>query len=334
MRVCKQGGILDIAMHVAATSSQRRPTLVRRRPRRARRRRRRRRPKAARADARATNGKGDGFGPPVYSGLRQRYHDEVVPALQRDFSYANPMEIPRLEKVIVNIGLGEAIANAKALDAAVGDLATITGQKPIVTRAKRSIAQFRLRTGMPIGAKVTLRGRGCTTSWSARRGWPCRASATSGASPRARSTGAAISAWAARAARLPGDRLRQDRPPARDGDQHRDDRQDRRGGAQAAAAPRHAVPGQLGETKSTWLRSHRSPGRRARPASRSSSTTAARSAGGRGATCVASRCAASASGSAPWRACCRESQSRAGSSASSAAHGRSHQRKAPLTRGA
>jgi large subunit ribosomal protein L5 len=109
----------------------------------------------------ATNGKGrsNGFRPPVYTGLRLRYHDEVVPALQRDFSYANPMEIPRLDKVVVNIGLGEAIANAKALDAAVGDLATITGQKPIVTRAKRSIAQFRLRTGMPIGAKVTLRGQ-------------------------------------------------------------------------------------------------------------------------------------------------------------------------------
>ena len=155
--------------------------------------------KAALADARATNGKGDGFRLPVYSGLRQRYHDEVVPALQRDFSYANPMEIPRLEKVIVNIGLGEAIANAKALDAAVGDLATITGQKPIVTRAKRSIAQFRLRTGMPIGAKVTLRGRGCTTSWSAR--WLALPRIRDfRASPRARSTGAAISAWAARAA--------------------------------------------------------------------------------------------------------------------------------------
>jgi large subunit ribosomal protein L5 len=99
------------------------------------------------------------FSPPSYTGLRQRYHDEVAPALRREFSYANPMEIPRLEKVVVNIGLGEAIANAKALDAAVGDLTTITGQKPIVTRAKRSIAQFRLRTGMPIGAKVTLRGQ-------------------------------------------------------------------------------------------------------------------------------------------------------------------------------
>ena len=96
---------------------------------------------------------------PEYEGLRRRYRDEVVPALQREFGYANPMQIPRLDKVVVNIGLGEAIANAKALDAAVGDLATITGQKPIVTRAKRSIAQFRLRTGMPIGAKVTLRGQ-------------------------------------------------------------------------------------------------------------------------------------------------------------------------------
>jgi large subunit ribosomal protein L5 len=92
-------------------------------------------------------------------GLRQRYLDEVAPALRREFGYPNPMQVPRLEKVIVNIGLGEAIQNAKALDAAVGDLTQITGQKPIVTRAKRSIAQFRLRTGMPIGAKVTLRGQ-------------------------------------------------------------------------------------------------------------------------------------------------------------------------------
>jgi large subunit ribosomal protein L5 len=113
-------------------------------------------PKAASKGAASGNG---GYRRPEYHGLRQRYHDEVVPALQREFSYANPMQIPAVEKVVVNIGLGEAIANAKALDAAVGDLTTITGQKPIVTRAKRSIAQFRLRTGMPIGAKVTLRGQ-------------------------------------------------------------------------------------------------------------------------------------------------------------------------------
>ena len=119
---------------------------------------------AARADrgnggARRPNGGSGAYRQPEYHGLRRRYRDEVAPALQREFSYANGMEVPRLEKIVVNIGLGEAIANAKALDAAVGDLATITGQKPIVTRAKRSIAQFRLRTGMPIGAKVTLRGQ-------------------------------------------------------------------------------------------------------------------------------------------------------------------------------
>jgi large subunit ribosomal protein L5 len=113
----------------------------------------------ARRSAAKGAGNGSGYTAPTYTGLRQRYHDEVVPAMQREFGYANPMQIPRVDKVIVNIGLGEAIQNAKALDAAVGDLATITGQKPIVTRAKRSIAQFRLRTGMPIGAKVTLRGQ-------------------------------------------------------------------------------------------------------------------------------------------------------------------------------
>jgi large subunit ribosomal protein L5 len=90
--------------------------------------------------------------------LRQRYRDEVVPALQKEFGYANSMQVPRLSKIVVNIGLGEALTNAKALDAATSDLAAITGQKPVVTRARRSIAQFRLRTGNPIGAKVTLRG--------------------------------------------------------------------------------------------------------------------------------------------------------------------------------
>ena len=115
-------------------------------------------PKAERSAGRGASGNG-GFQRPTYQGLRQRYLDDVVPALQREFSYANVNQIPRVDKVVVNVGLGEAIANAKALDAAVGDLTTITGQKPIVTRATRSIAQFRLRTGMPIGAKVTLRGQ-------------------------------------------------------------------------------------------------------------------------------------------------------------------------------
>jgi large subunit ribosomal protein L5 len=94
----------------------------------------------------------------VSNNLKGRYAIEVVPALTKQFAYRNRMQVPRLDKIVVNIGLGEALTNAKALDAAVGDLALITGQKPIVTKAKRSIAQFRLRTGNTIGAKVTLRG--------------------------------------------------------------------------------------------------------------------------------------------------------------------------------
>jgi large subunit ribosomal protein L5 len=90
--------------------------------------------------------------------LRQRYREEVVPALTKEFSYANPMQVPRLTKIVVNVGLGEALTNAKAIDAAVADITTITGQKPVVTRARRSIAQFKVRTGNAIGVKVTLRG--------------------------------------------------------------------------------------------------------------------------------------------------------------------------------
>jgi large subunit ribosomal protein L5 len=90
--------------------------------------------------------------------LKERYTSEAVPALQKQFGYANPNEVPRVDKIVLNIGLGEALQNAKAVDAAIGDLSQIVGQKPIVTRAKRSIAQFRVRTGNPIGIKVTLRG--------------------------------------------------------------------------------------------------------------------------------------------------------------------------------
>ncbi len=97
--------------------------------------------------------------PAPIEGLRRRYLDEAVPALRKEFGYNNAMEVPRLSKIVVNIGLGEALTNAKALDAAVGDMATITGQKPVITKARRSIAQFRVRTGNPIGAKVTLRGQ-------------------------------------------------------------------------------------------------------------------------------------------------------------------------------
>ncbi len=90
--------------------------------------------------------------------LKERYLAEAVPGLHKQFGYVNGMQVPRIEKIVVNIGLGEALQNAKAIDAAVGDLQIITGQKPIVTRARRSIAQFRVRTGNPIGLKVTLRG--------------------------------------------------------------------------------------------------------------------------------------------------------------------------------
>ena len=93
------------------------------------------------------------------SGLRQRYEEEAVPALQKEFGYQNPMQVPRLSKITVNIGLGEALTNAKAVDAAVTDMTTLTGQKPVVTKARRSIAQFKIREGNTIGVKVTLRGQ-------------------------------------------------------------------------------------------------------------------------------------------------------------------------------
>jgi large subunit ribosomal protein L5 len=93
------------------------------------------------------------------SRLRQKYLNEVMPALQKEFNYANIMQVPAVNKVVINIGMGEAIQNAKAMDNAVRDLSDITGQRPVVTRAKRSVAAFKLREGMPIGCMVTLRGR-------------------------------------------------------------------------------------------------------------------------------------------------------------------------------
>ncbi len=90
--------------------------------------------------------------------LKEKFNTEITPALMSKFNYKSIMEVPKLEKIVINMGVGEAVANAKALDIAVEELATITGQKPVVTRAKKSIAGFRLREGMPIGAKVTLRG--------------------------------------------------------------------------------------------------------------------------------------------------------------------------------
>jgi len=90
--------------------------------------------------------------------MQERYQQEVVPALQNAFNYDNVMEVPQIEKVVVNIGLGEAMGNSKALDAAITDMTTVTGQKPIQTKARKSIANFKLREGVIIGVKVTLRG--------------------------------------------------------------------------------------------------------------------------------------------------------------------------------
>ncbi|MBO4948019.1 MAG: 50S ribosomal protein L5 [Agathobacter sp.] len=92
------------------------------------------------------------------SRLKEKYLNEVVPGLQEQFKYTNVMAIPKLDKVVINIGLGEVTQNPKALDAAINDLTLITGQKPVVTKAKKSIAGFKLREGMPVGVKVTLRG--------------------------------------------------------------------------------------------------------------------------------------------------------------------------------
>ena len=92
------------------------------------------------------------------SRLKEQYENEIVPALKKKFEYKNPMEVPKLVKIVVNMGVGEAKENVKLLDAAVADLETITGQHVIRTKAKKSIANFKLREGMPIGCKVTLRG--------------------------------------------------------------------------------------------------------------------------------------------------------------------------------
>ena len=90
--------------------------------------------------------------------LKERYEKEILPALMKEFNLKNPMMVPKIEKIVVNVGVGEAIDNAKALDAALGDITIITGQQPVVTKARKSIANFKLREGSSIGVKVTLRG--------------------------------------------------------------------------------------------------------------------------------------------------------------------------------
>ncbi|MGI6120070.1 MAG: 50S ribosomal protein L5 [Desulfosporosinus sp.] len=91
--------------------------------------------------------------------LKDKYQTEIVPALQQKFAYKNIMQVPKVEKIVINMGVGEAVQNAKAIDSAVTDLMKISGQKPVITRAKKSIAAFKLRAGMQVGCKVTLRGQ-------------------------------------------------------------------------------------------------------------------------------------------------------------------------------
>ena len=103
------------------------------------------------AQAQATNGH--------VPGLLLRYRDDVMPELTREFDYDNVMQVPRIEKIVINIGIGEAKDDAKALDAAVGDVRTISGQQPVVIKSRKSVAAFKLRAGMPVGIRTTLRGR-------------------------------------------------------------------------------------------------------------------------------------------------------------------------------
>lgn len=102
---------------------------------------------------------GNGAAPRPMPRLLERLRDEIGPQMMQEFGYTSPMQIPRLEKIVLNIGMGEALQNARAMEAATADLTAITGQRPIVNRAKKSIAQFKIRDGMPIGLSVTLRGR-------------------------------------------------------------------------------------------------------------------------------------------------------------------------------
>lgn len=97
-------------------------------------------------------------GPKVPPRLKEAYRQQIVPTLMKEFGYKNPMQVPRLNHIVVNVGMGEAIQNVKLLESAVAELAVLSGQRPIITKAKKAIAGFKLRQGMPIGAKVTLRG--------------------------------------------------------------------------------------------------------------------------------------------------------------------------------
>src|SRR2546423_3962014 len=115
-------------------------------------------PSKRKTTAAAPQASATGAMPKVPSLLQERYEKTLKPELRKQFGYSNVMQVPRVEKVVLNIGMGESIGNAKTMDAAANDLAIITGQRPVVTKSRKAISNFRLRVGMPIGLKVTLRG--------------------------------------------------------------------------------------------------------------------------------------------------------------------------------
>ena len=186
--------------------------------------------------------------------LKQRYADEIKPALLSEFGFANVMQVPGVVKVIVNMGVGEAARDAKLIDGAVRDLSAITGQKPVVTKARKSIAQFKLREGMPIGAHTTLRGD---------RMWEFLDRLVSTALPRIRdfrglSPEAVRRPWQLhvrpeRAVDVPRDRPGPDRPRAGHGHHRRHDGDHRRRGPRAAAPPRLPVQGELTVAKTALI---------------------------------------------------------------------------------
>ena len=178
--------------------------------------------------------------------MKERYREEIAPALRQRFEYENPMQIPKITKVVVNMGVGEAVANSRALDGAMSDLSQITGQKPQMRRARKSVAGFKIREGMPVGARVTLRGermwefldRLISVALATGEGLPGhqRPVVRRAGELRARAPGAAY---------IPGDLLRPGRRDPRDGRCGRDDGGDRRGRPGATPATRDALQDEL-----------------------------------------------------------------------------------------
>ena len=166
--------------------------------------------------------------------IKEKYLAEAVPALQQKFGYKNVMEIPKLDKIVINMGLGDCKDNAKAFEMAINELTTIAGQKPMVTKAKKSIANFKLREGQNIGAKVTLRGARMEEFMD---------KLVNIALPRVRDfRGVSDKAFDGRGNyALPRNRVRQGRAHSRHGDDLRDHRQDRRRVQGAAASAGHAL---------------------------------------------------------------------------------------------